>query len=61
MIDVIDVADLLLAREPEPHPELVAAQRPTSAQIAEAVMRMGLFPPERFLRAVVPAETPPLA
>jgi hypothetical protein len=55
---VIDFADILLLAdsEPEPHPELVAIQRPTRAQMAEAVMTVGLFPSERLLRPVVPAE-----
>jgi hypothetical protein len=55
---VIDLAGILLAAEPEPepHPDLVAVQRPTSAQMTEAVMRLGLYPPRPLFEPVRLAE-----
>ena len=41
----------------EPHPELVAAMRPTPAQVAEATVILGLLsdPDERWIRPAVSA------
>ena len=41
----------------EPHPEFVAAMRPTPRQVAEAVLLMGLLsdPDERWIRPAVSA------
>jgi len=35
--------------EPEPHPELVRAQRPTASQVTEAAAVLGAFPAESYL------------
>ena len=37
-----------------PHPELVAAKKPTPAQVFDAARHLGWFPAEPFLRPVVP-------
>ena len=36
----------VFALDPEPHPDLVAAQRVTSADVLEAALFIGLFPCE---------------
>ena len=56
MITIELPADTLLGLI-EPHPELVAAMRPTPAQVAEATVILGLLsdPDERWFRPAVSA------
>ena len=56
MITIELPADTLLSLI-EPHPELVAIQRPTPAQVTEATVVMGLLsdPDSRWLRPAVSA------
>ena len=49
----------LLAALPDPHPELVAATRPTPAQVLEATDNMGWTPAVPFLIPAVPARPEP--
>ena len=50
--------DLLddLYPEPEPHPALVAAIRPTPRQVTEAARELGWLPPGPYLRPAVPGQ-----
>lgn len=47
--------DALLTALLDPHPELVAATRPTPAQMLEAVDYLGWMPAVPFLMPAVPA------
>jgi hypothetical protein len=51
--------DTLLAALLDPHPELVAATRPTPAQVLEAVDYLGWVPAVPFLVPAVPARAEP--
>jgi hypothetical protein len=45
--------DFLATLDITPHPELVAIQRPSPAQVAEAMAVCGIFPAEPFLKPIV--------
>ena len=49
------VLDALFAAFPDPHPDLLAQTRPTSAQVLEATDNMGWMPAVPFLVPAVPA------
>ena len=48
----------LLADDLEPHPALVAAARPSPAQLREAIAYQGLFPDVPLFCPAVPAVLP---
>jgi hypothetical protein len=43
-----------------PHPDLVAVMRPTTAEVCEAILTLGLFAPDPAFYPVVPAAGPRL-
>jgi hypothetical protein len=45
--------DFLSALDITPHPALVAIQRPSPAQMTEALAICGLFPDEPYLKPVI--------
>ena len=52
MIAILDLGD---EPEPEPHPDLVAAKRPSPREVAEAAALLGWLPSEPRLNPAVPA------
>ena len=48
--------ETILATLLDPHPELVAAQKPTPAEVFEAARYLGWMPAEPFLVPAVPAD-----
>ena len=51
--------ETVLATLIDPHPELVAATVPTSAQVFEAAQYLGWLPAEPLLNPAVPARIEP--
>lgn len=53
----LDILASIFEPPPEPLPEFVAAQRPTSAEFCRAALRLGWLPDEPYLRPAVPRLT----
>jgi hypothetical protein len=46
--------DFLSALDITPHPALVAIQKPSPAQMTEAMAICGIFPDEPYLKPIIP-------